>query len=219
MRANLYAVSLRGQVYRTTDGETWTLVGAAEMPTKTHWIRETATGNGVLVGSGDFGPVLAFDPKTGRIIVTQMAGQTEKNATWKRVAFGNGRFVVCGQDGLLAASADGLAWENNETVPDRGHVFGVVWAGDAFLATTEKAGTLVSKDGRVWKEHKVKSPKMMVRAGSWIYGWSWPPTKLSRSKDGNKWEELPNEMEYHVKHVAVGGLAGEGQPPAPPSVE
>jgi hypothetical protein len=59
----LYAITLRGQVYKTADGQTWTLVAAAEMPTKTHWIRAAASGNGIIIGSGDYGPALAFDPK------------------------------------------------------------------------------------------------------------------------------------------------------------
>ena len=34
-----------------------------------HWIRGTAQGNGLILGSGDYGPVVAFDPKTNETIV------------------------------------------------------------------------------------------------------------------------------------------------------
>lgn len=116
----LYAVCLRGDVFKTTDGEQWELVGRADIPTKTHWIRGTTFGNGLIVGSGDFGPALVCDPETGKLSVTQMAGQSDENATWHRVAFGNGTFVVGGQAGLLAVTRDGKSWLNNETVAERG---------------------------------------------------------------------------------------------------
>src|SRR4051794_373192 len=85
----LYAIDLRGVVFKTTDGENWPLVVKPEMPSKTHWIRGTDRGNGIIVGSGDFGPVIAFDPVTEKIVVTQMAGQVDKNPGLRRVAYGN----------------------------------------------------------------------------------------------------------------------------------
>ena len=51
-------------VGKSADGEVWELVAKAEMPTKTHWIRATTQGNGLILVSGDFGPVIAFDPAT-----------------------------------------------------------------------------------------------------------------------------------------------------------
>lgn len=211
----LYAVTLRGQIYKTTDGSNYTMVGAAEMPTPTHWIRASAKGNGIILASGDFGPALAFNPKTEKITVTQMAGQTIKNAGFKRVAFGKGVFVVCGQDGLLASTKDGLEWSNNQTYPDRGDIYSVVWAGDQFVASAAK-GTLVSKDGLKWEISPAKVPRMMVQVGEWLYGWSWPPFKFQRSKNGLAWEPIANEKEFHAKHFAVGTLSGDKNPPKLP---
>lgn len=213
----LYAVTLRGQVYKTADGETWTLVGKAEMPTPTHWIRNTVTGNGIILGSGDFGPVLAFDPKTEKITVTQMAGQKDKNAGYKREDFGNSRFVVCGQDGLLAMSKDGLNWEHNEVHPERGNVRSVVWTGKSFLAVTDKRQTLVSTDGLAWQTLEAQVPGSLVRANNAIFGWNWPPSKFQRSLDGVKWEPVPNEQNYFLIDVARGELSGTGAPPKLPS--
>lgn len=212
----LYAITLRGQVYKTSDGESWTMVAAAKMPSPTHWIRSTVSGNGVIVGSGDFGPAIVFDPKTEKITVTQMAGQKDKNAMWKRVAYGNGVFVVCGQDGLLAATKDGHSWQNNETRPERGNFSSVVWAGDGFLATAEKQDALFSQDGLEWKKFETKAPHTLVRAGDWVYGWSWPPSKIKRTRDGATWEPVPNAKEYYAKDVVVGNLSGMGSPPKLP---
>ncbi len=211
----LYAVDLRGQVYRSRDGEAFESVGRAEMPTRTHWIRGTATGNGVLVGSGDFGPAMAFDPRTGKIIVTQMAGQVEKQAGLKRVAFGSGVFVVGGQDGLLATSRDGVEWRNNEVHPERGTITSVVWTGREFLATTHQKAAYTSPDGVEWTRREGDVPRAVVRAGDRLFGWSWPPSKIRQSRDGKAWEPVPNERQFFLKHVAYGRLAG-GAPPQIP---
>ena len=108
----LFAMDLRGKVFKSVDGEKWTLAATPKMPTPTeamrkfaqerakdgktvsdaqaqgHWIRGTAQGNGLILGSGDYGPVVAFDPKTNETTVTKMAGQDTKNPGPKRVAFG-----------------------------------------------------------------------------------------------------------------------------------
>jgi photosystem II stability/assembly factor-like uncharacterized protein len=211
----LYAIDLRGAVFKTADGEKWELVARAEMPSKTHWIRGTAQGNGLIVGSGDYGPAIVFTPKTGKITVTQMAGQTDKNATWQRVAFGNGVFVVGGQTGLLAVTKDGKTWENNAVNADRGDVQCVEFTGTEFLATTTK-NTLRSTDGKTWTESKAPPARQVRRIGEYLYTSTYAPSKLARSADGGKtWEALPNESGWHFKAFARGPLSG-GAPPAVP---
>jgi hypothetical protein len=211
----LFAICLRGDVHKTHDGEHWQLVGRAEMPTKTHWIRGTACGNGLIVGSGDYGPALVCNPATGNITVTQMAGQIDKNATWRRVAFGNGRFIVGGQAGLLATTRDGRVWENNVTFPDRGDIYCVEWTGREFIAVTS-SGALLSADGLTWNSTEDKWPRQVRRVGDWLYGYGWPPSKFSRSADGQVWELVPNPRQWQAKVYAVGRLVG-GPPPKLPT--
>jgi hypothetical protein len=210
----LYAIDLRGAVFKTADGEKWELVARAEMPSKTHWIRATARGNGVIVGSGDYGPAIVFDPKTGKIHVTQMAGQVDKNAGLHRVAFGNGVFVVGGQAGLLAVSKNGRDWENNETVADRGDVQCVEYTGKEFIATLTK-GALRSADGKAWTKVDTSLPRQIRLVNGWLYGYGWPPSKLTRSRDGDSWESVPNDKQWQGKAYAFGELSG-GDPPAIP---
>ena len=159
--------------------------------------------------------MLVFDPKTEQITVTQMAGQTEKKATLQRITFGNGTFVVGGQDGLLASSTDGIHWKNNKTFPERGEVSSVIWTGSLFLASARN-GALSSRDGLNWEPVKGKIPRKMVRAGEWLYGWSWPPHKIQRSQEGLNWKPVPNEKQFYLKHVAFGELVGKGAPPKVP---
>jgi hypothetical protein len=212
----LYAIDLRGNVFKTTDGETWPLVAKSEMPTKTHWIRATAQGNGLIVGSGDFGPVIAFDPKTEKIQVTQMAGQEEKFAGLKRVAFGNGVFVIGGQAGLLAVTKDGITFQNNVTKPERGDIQCVAFVGKEFIATTQK-GAFHSANGLDWQPVSGTVPRQIRQVENWYYGYTGTPTKISRSADGVKWEPVPNEKEWQAKNFAYGPLTGGAPPKLPPA--
>lgn len=216
----LYAVDLRGKVFKTTDGEKYQLVASAQMPTNTHWIRATATGNGIIVGTGDFGPAIAFDPKTESIVVTQMAGQDEKKPGNHTVAFGNGVFVIAGEEGLLATTRDGVSFENNQTVPERGDMNAVVWTGSKFLASS-KSGAFASTDGAKWEPIDAKLPSKMVLINGTLFGWSWPPSKIVASRDGQKWAPVPNEQQFFAKDMAFSQLVGKGEPPkippAPPA--
>jgi hypothetical protein len=186
------------------------------MPTKTHWIRASAQGNGLIVSSGDFGPVTAFEPATGKITVTQMAGQVDKQAGLRRVAFGNGVFVIGGQNGLLAVTKDGVTFQNNATNGARADIQCVIWTGKEFLATTQKEAYR-SPDGLDWQPVATGPiPRQIRRVENWLYGYSWPPHKISRSRDGLKWEPVPNEKEWQAKSFAYGPLAGGEPPKLPP---
>lgn len=217
MEDTLYAIDLRGHVFKTTDGEKWPLVTSAEMPSKTHWIRGTDQGNGLIVGSGDFGPVIAFNPANDTIVVTQMDGQVDKNPGLRRVAFGNGVFVIGGQAGLLAVTKDGVDFQNNRVVPERGDIQCVVWTGREFLATTTKTA-LRSTDGLDWQPASGTPPRQIRRVNGWLYGYGWPPSKISRSQDAVTWQPVPNEKQWQGKAYAYGPLAGGAPPsvPAPP---
>ncbi|MEZ6140703.1 MAG: hypothetical protein R3B84_09050 [Zavarzinella sp.] len=211
----LYAIDLRGKVFKSADGETWKMVAAAEMPTKTHWIRSTSQGNGLIVGSGDYGPVIVFDIAKETIAVHQLAGQVDKNATWKRTAFGNGTFVVGGQAGLLASSTDGIKWKKNETVPERGDIFCVEFHQDRFYATTSK-GTVTSKDGTTWEVIEgTPFPRQLRSVNQQLFGYSWPPSKISLFGKDKKWQLIANDRGWQGKAYCFGELSG-GNPPALP---
>lgn len=242
----LYAMDLRGKVFKTLDGEKWELVATPKMPPPTevmrklaqerskdgkpvsdaqaqgHWIRNTTQGNGLIVGSGDYGPVVAFNPKTNEAIVTKMAGQDTKNPGPKRVAFGNGVFVVVGEQGLIACTKDGKTWENNRTRDDVGDVQCVEFNGKEFLLThvdvkTKKSQVMKSADGLTWETIDWPVPRQVRLVHGVLYSSSYPPTKLARSLDGGKtWEPLANDEGWHFKAYAYGSLAG-GPPPKPAS--
>jgi len=52
----------------------------------------------------------------------------------------------------------------------------------------------------------------------WLYGYSWPPSKISRSRDGAKWEPVPNEKGWQGYSYVFGTLSG-GDPPRVPQAQ
>ena len=112
---------------------------------------------------------------------------------------------------------DGSTWVHNEVHPERGDISSVVWTGNRFLASPTKGPGLESTDGLSWTAVAQKLPRKMVQVGQVLYGWSWPPHKILSSSDGRVWEPVPNEKEFHLKHVAHGLLDGEGEPPRIPA--
>src|SRR6185295_2540359 len=174
-------------------------------------------------GSGDYGPVVAFDPKTNETTVTKMAGQDTKNPGPKRVAFGNGVFVVVGEKGLIARTKDGKAWENNRNRDDVGDVQCVEFTGKEFVLSSTDAKTKTSKmmksaDGVAWEFIDWPVPRQIRLINGVLYSSSYPPTKLARSHDGGKtWEPLANEDGWHFKAYTYGPLAGGPPPKVPPA--
>lgn len=248
----LFAIDLRGKIFKTTDGEKWELIATSKMPPPTevmwaaarsrakergqdeksvtesqaqgHWIRGTAQGNGLILASGDYGPVLAFDPQTNSTNVTKMAGQDTKNPGPKRVAFGNGVFVVVGEKGLIARTTDGKTWEDNRTRDDVGDVQCVEFNGSEFLLSyadpkTKTTKIMKSSNGSAWENVDWAVPRQIRSVNGVLYSSSYPPTKLVRSTDGGRtWEPLKNEEGWHFKAYAFGPLAG-GPPPQKPYSE
>ena len=248
---SLFAMDLRGKVFKTNDGEKWELVATPKMPPPTeimwaaarkqakergrdensvaesqaqgHWIRGTAQGNGLVLGSGDYGPVVAFDSQTSATTVTKMTGQETKNPGPKRVAFGNGMFVVVGEKGLIARTADGKSWENNRTRDEIGDVQCVEFTGREFLlahtdAKTKTTKFMKSADGLAWEGVDWPVPRQIRYVNGVLYSSSYPPTKLARSLDGGHiWEPLTNDEGWHFKAYAYGPLVGGSPPQVPPA--
>lgn len=218
----LYATTMRGVVFFSDDGSTFTFAGRAESPKIDYRVRGTAQGNGVIIGAGDFGTLIvvkgAAAPGDQKEVSFQtMAGQSEKKATLRRVAFGNGVFVIGGQDGLLATTADGASFENNETNPDRGDIMSVVWTGKEFLAVTATV-ILSSKDGREWSPQPNRQRlKFVSAANGLLFGRDWRRERIHASRDGGQtWTLAENPDGFHSVSVTYGELAGSGEPPALP---
>lgn len=91
------------------------------------------------------------------------------------VAYGAGRFVAVGNDGLLLHSADGRSWTRTNTENTRS-LRAVRFATGRFLAAGEAGTVLMSTDGLTWQNRSVESAvsfyTIAYHRGQWVLGGS-----------------------------------------------
>jgi hypothetical protein len=173
----------------STDGEKWAEGGKIDYD-KGLYFRKSAFGNGVFVMGGDC-DVGEGKPRQGWLASTT---DGEKTASFESgfpnihgVAFGGGRFVVVGDDGFRASSADGKKWEYQQREP--GEAFwSVAWDGERFLASGGKF-LYTSADGKTWHKEAKGIPCNILLAGKGSYiGASWGGN-IWHSADGLNWKK------------------------------
>lgn len=177
------------QLLWSADGEQWnegeTLKLPEGIPSWAFWFRGGAAGNGLFVFIGNANK----DQKTLWCLTTR-DGKTIENFTTripsiKGLAFGGGKFVLAGNDGLYT-SVDGKSWERSSGSPTE-EMTGVVSTGKVLLATS-KTGLYESSNAINWKSIGKAPPCSLVCAtDSGMIGTGWPG-KMFFTRDGQKWE-------------------------------
>ena len=83
--------------------------------------------------------------------VTWTNASPSRNETLRGVAYGNGRFVAVGNQGVIWSSADGLLWSVLQLV-SRKDLRDVQFNGSSFLAVGDSGTALLSADGVNWQD-------------------------------------------------------------------
>ena len=180
----------------STDGEKWN-VGA----TQADWraVREAAgankltginyrrgaAGNGIFLFTGDAGGKVSWG------LTTRDGTKIESFATdlppVTDVAFGAGRFVISGRDGIFT-SGDARKWTRAENSP-ADELWRVVWSGREFV-TSGKKGLYRSADGLKWESFGKKPPGWIaVACPRGLVAMSWG-ANLFFSPDGMTWTRV-----------------------------
>jgi len=155
---------------------------------------------------------------------------TSRVETLNGVAFGAGRYVAVGANGMIWSSPDGLQWSNVQLISQK-TLSDVQFDGGLFVAVGE-AGTVVeSADGLSWRDASVANSDSTVEGtallnGKWIavtnvmfldfsarlYYWS--------SSGGGKWTEMwgtyfdsGSKLSAAANHTVVLGLKNNSQQP------
>ena len=188
----------------STDGTTWTPGGKIAERAATHF-RMGAFGNGrfMFAGNGrskDKEIHWAVASKDGTVIDSERSDLPPVRA----MAFGAGRFVAVGPDGLRISSADGDTWEHEAREPKL-TLDHVMWTGAEFFATGGGKG-FASADGKTWAARPKPVPCGVLYAdaarGVWI-GTSWPGQMWS-SADGRAWTRGAKLTPNGINAVAYG---------------
>jgi len=106
----------------------------------------TASGNGVLARVGGFSSTVLLSPD-GTHWACQNSGTV---SSLYSIAFGDGRFVAVGNEGVVVTSADGVAWKIIKSgTEDR--LRSIVFAKQMFVAVGYNGTIITSRDGLTWK--------------------------------------------------------------------
>lgn len=193
----------RQQLLWSDEGEQWTPGGKIEGRKATHW-RNGAYGNGKFVLTGNNGgnsPPWIVTSKDGTSIDSFVDGMP----SIRGLAFGAGRFVIVGMDGVRRSSVDGIEWDNHDVADQR--IAWVVFVGEKFLCGTNPVSTSI--DGVEWTE----KPELKLNGVKWsdseriiMTGW---PGKMSYSHDGGETIHKANEMTANGINKVVRGTVGD----------
>jgi hypothetical protein len=74
------------------------------------------------------------------------------------IAYGNGRYVMVGYEGIIKTSPDAVNWTARESGASE-HLFSIVWNGKMFVVGGLKGTILTSPDGITWKKSSLGSLK------------------------------------------------------------
>lgn len=193
------------QLFWSEDGETWTPGAKIDYPGWAFWFRQGAYGNGRFVLTGNSSP----NQKEHWCAVSKDGATVESFKTdlppVRAIAFGAGRFVLVGPEGLRMSSRDGLAWEHRENAPGDA-LDAVVWSGTQFLASGGGKG-YTSPDGITWTrlEQRIPCTPLWADARGYI-GTSWPGQMWS-SPDGLTWKRGEPLPPNGINQVAFGPAA------------
>jgi hypothetical protein len=192
------------RLLHSTDGATWETGAKIAEPAATHF-RMGAFGNGLFVFAGN-------GRKSEKEIHWVVASKDGTALESERIdlppvralAFGNGRFVVVGPNGLRMSSADGAKWEH-EVREEKGTLDSVVWTGKEFLAAGDGKG-FSSADGKTWQPwpKPVRCSVLYADAARQVWiGTSWPGHMWS-STDGLEWKRAKEMTPNGINAAAYG---------------
>jgi hypothetical protein len=193
------------RLLRSVDGAKWEAGGKITDPAATHF-RTGAFGNGRFLFAGNG---RKSDKEIHWVVAskdgTAVDAERADLAPIRAMAFGNGRFVVVGPEGLRMSSADGVEWGHEAREP-KSALDSVVWTGKGFLASGGGKG-FASADGKAWAAWPRPVPCSVLYADAarkvWI-GTSWPGRMWS-SADGLEWKRAKEMTPNGINAVAFGG--------------
>lgn len=145
--------SKTSRILVSTDGKTW-----SEHSVMQNWLGDVAFGNDLFVAIGYQRAIFSRDGKEWSKPVTL------RDASWRRIQFGNGRFVALGADGssdsadgYVTTTTDAVKW-NTTKLADKKIPHDIAFGNGRFVIVGSHGLRETSKDGTTW-EHRTLGDK------------------------------------------------------------
>ncbi len=161
-------------------------------------------GNGRWIAVDQHGNIYsAADPKTWQKVYSK------STATFYDAAFGNGRFVVAGENAFMV-SDDGVQWRA-ATAPPAATLWGVTHGGGTFVGYSYPRRIFTSPDGEVWTERDSGlasgSLSSVSHDGTGFYATGAGGVLLYSSDSGATWSSRPTGTTVSLLTMAHGNGA------------
>jgi hypothetical protein len=153
-------------VYRSTDGQTWSLALARPSRFAFHGAKVLFAHDVFVMVSGD----MAWRSPDG--LTWESAADAGASGHWASLAYGNGHWVAFG-DGHRKASEDGLTWHDYTATADPDPFEAVAFGNDVFVAVGQKnnaARIATSPDGVTWTEQAPVATSYSTGFGAIAFG-------------------------------------------------
>jgi hypothetical protein len=190
-----------GTIEASADGESWT---AQDSKTKAYLFGIAhGAGHTVVIGADDDGAVIITSTDGGAWQPVALQAICPSCRRLRAVAFGNGRFLVCGDRGTILSSPDAAVWTleasnvfGDLTEPQwhtAEELQGVAYGDGQFVAVGDLGSILTSSDGKTWTPRS--TPRGMRHFAAVTYGdgtfvAAGPVGTLWMSRDGVDWREV-----------------------------
>ncbi|MSR65763.1 MAG: hypothetical protein EXS24_00100 [Pedosphaera sp.] len=133
-----------------------------------------------------------------------LASPTPSPPGLRSITFGDGKFVIVGDGGLILTSSGGANWATASCVTDE-ILTDVVWGRDSFVAVGGNGTILSSSDGLAWTKRFFQTNEVLnsVCYGDGLFLAAGRQSMLV-SSNGIQWAELPEDPSPSEDVVAFG---------------
>lgn len=149
------AGSQRGNIFTSTDGFNWTFAGNAAANIGDIAVKESMSGEKLYVAVGRINST-----SKGRVFMSNNAVNwtdctpgADVYSQFNGVSYGNEKFIVVGDNGVILSSENGTNW--TEVATGGAHLYDVRYLNSQFIAVGASGKVLVSSDGTAWTDNSI----------------------------------------------------------------
>jgi len=209
----LVSVSSYQDIIRSTDsGQTWSVYTPSLMSIIAIWY-DVIYANGVFIAVGSINDLNDMTFKSARSTDDGLTWTFVTSQTGLAITFGNGIFVITGNNAISISNDDGLSWLPPVTVI--GFWEAVTFGNGIFVAVDHNGQIARSVDGQVWEVFYVPGYWLDVTFGNGIFIAVNFYNELARSVDGIDWTDrvpfgIGYPYPYSISYGSGAFMIGQG---------